>query len=445
MKTSVLKTLACLFIIISACQKETPFYSDSLQDAGDASDAVVNSTLILPQSDHFDSIPQDPLNPLTPEKVALGKLLFHETRLGGNSKFPEGLYTYSCASCHHAEAGFQSGLAQGIGDGGVGFGFTGEARVPSSVYPVEFVDVQPIRTPTVLNSAYQEVMLWDGEAGATGVNAGTQYAWTAGTSKENNFLGYRGLETVGIGALKKHRFIVDTDWLSSTPEYKDLFDQAFPDLPAEQRISSITISLAIAAYERTLLPNQAPFQRWLKGERKALTPDENMGRGLFFGKAKCGRCHAGPALNSMAFYSLGMSDLQGGVNGVVDIDPNANEDRGRGGFTQKKADLFKFKVPQLYNLRDVKFFGHGSSFTSVTDVVKYINNGVPQNQNIPTTRIAKQFVPLGLTDDEIGKIVQFIENGLYDPNLSRYGPAGVPSGNCIPNNDAQSKADRGCL
>jgi cytochrome c peroxidase len=58
--------------------------------------------------------------------------------------------------------------------------------------------------------------------------------------------------------------------------------------------------------------------------------------------------------------------------------------------------------------------------------------------------LPKSFIPLGLTDTQINQIVQFVENALYDPNLSRYEPTSVPSGNCIPNNDDQSRIDRGC-
>ena len=83
---------------------------------------------MLPASDDFAHIPQDPKNPLTTSKVQLGQLLFHETRLGGNPKKITGIYTYSCATCHHAEAGFQSGLAQSLGEGGAGFGTEKEKR-----------------------------------------------------------------------------------------------------------------------------------------------------------------------------------------------------------------------------------------------------------------------------------------------------------------------------
>ena len=83
----------------------------------EASDGIGKSFFELPASDDFASIPQDPLNPLTKDKVALGKLLFHETGLGIHPKLDLGKETYSCASCHFASAGFQACRQQGIGEG----------------------------------------------------------------------------------------------------------------------------------------------------------------------------------------------------------------------------------------------------------------------------------------------------------------------------------------
>src|SRR5215471_18852623 len=122
--------------IITGCKKEDLNAPVENTNSTVSSDLRNTTNLILPQSDHYDSIPQDPRNPLNPAKVELGKLLFHETRLGGAPKFSEGLYTYSCATCHHAEAGFQSGLAQPLGEGGFGFGIAGDARIPSPTYPL---------------------------------------------------------------------------------------------------------------------------------------------------------------------------------------------------------------------------------------------------------------------------------------------------------------------
>ena len=94
----------------------------------------------LPSSDDFNNIPQDPGNLLNVEKVLLGQLLYHETGLGLSPKIDIGKQTYSCASCHFAAAGFQSGRFQAIAEGGIGFGIRGEARDVHPDYPFDSLD-----------------------------------------------------------------------------------------------------------------------------------------------------------------------------------------------------------------------------------------------------------------------------------------------------------------
>ena len=132
-------------------------------------------------------------------------------------------------------------------------------------------------------------------------------------------------------------------------------------------LEALGAAKAIAAYERTLLANQSPFQRWLKGDREAMSVQQLKGALLFFGKAGCSGCHTGPALSSKVgaeaedvFFAIGFADFDttaSNIHGVVDDKTS----RGRGGFT----DDYKFKIPQLYNLIDTNVFGHGASFTSV--------------------------------------------------------------------------------
>ncbi len=394
----------------------------------------------LPASDDLKSFPQDPKNPVTPEKVALGKLLFHETGLAVKSKMPENMLTYSCASCHHVQAGFQANRKQGIGEGGEGFGLAGEGRQANKLCPEDSLDVQPIRSPSILNGAYQTNMLWNGQFGATGVNEGTEAAWTPGTPKENNVLGFEGLETQAIAGLGVHRLAIDTSLFFQT-NYQHMFDAAFPKTGVQERYTKVTMGLAIAAYERTVLANQAPFQRWLRGESSALTQQQKQGAILFFGKAQCATCHNGPALNSMEFHALGMNDLIGAD--IFLSKPNSPEHRGRGGFTGRTEDNYKFKVPQLYNLKDSPFYGHGASFQSVREVVEYKNRAVSQNPLVPESQLADAFHPLRLTEEEIDQITDFIEHALYDPQLNRYAPDALPSGLAFPNNDTLSRADLG--
>lgn len=395
----------------------------------------------MPNPEIYSLIPQDPRNPITPEKVTLGKLLFHEPGLGSEPLKTYGAFTYSCATCHLASAGFQAGIIQGIGEGGSGKGLRGEARVPSSSYTSLELDVQPIRSPSILNVAYQELMVWNGQFGATGANIGTENNWTFGTPKEANFQGYEGVETQAIAGLSVHRMAVDTNFLEQK-NYRALFDAAFPNEELYRRYTKITAGLAIAAYERTVLPTEAPFQKWIAGDLSAMTSKQKEGALLFFGKANCVSCHKGPALNSMAFYALGMNDLEGeGTYGAAIGDSTRF---GRGGFTNRPEDMYKFKVPQLYNLKDSPFYGHGGSITRLRDLVSYKNQGVAENSLVPASQLSPEFAPLGLLESEVDAITIFLTEGLYDPGLSRYVPQEVLSGFCFPNNDTQSREDQGC-
>jgi len=395
----------------------------------------------LPTSDDFSNIPQDPNNPLTIEKVFLGKMLFHETGLAVNASHEDGMGTYSCASCHHSDAGFQAGKRQGIGDGGVGFGLLGEARVLNENYTGEIVDVQPIKSPTALNTAYQKVMLWNGQFGATGMNMGTESQWTIGTPKENNNLGFEGLEIQAIAGLTVHRMDMN-ETIANSLAYKEYFDSAFSEDPIGERYSVKNAGLAIAAYERTLLANKAPFQEWLNGSLNAMSDNEKEGAILFFDKANCYQCHNGPSLALMKFSAIGMNDLLGAEILGSPVDEATR--KGRGGFTQNPEDDYKFKVPQLYNLKSNGTYGHGASFASIKDVIMYKNIGVKQNFNVPVDALESDFVPLGLTENEVDKLTYFVENALQDNYLERYVPESVMSGNCFPNNDSESQQDLGC-
>ena len=226
-----LQTLGLMVLLsLTACQPEAP-----LPDAPDGDD-VLMATLLealgqegvdalrMPHPDDLTAIPQDPKNPLTADKVNLGRLLFHETGLGTQPGQSSGMETYSCASCHHAAAGFQAGLQQGLGDGAVGFGLSGEGRVRSADYLPEEVDRQPMRTPTAMNGAFTPVTLWNGQFGATGPNAGTEAQWADGTPLEVNHLGYMGMETQAIAGLGVHRLAPTPEFFDAQPKYVTLFD-----------------------------------------------------------------------------------------------------------------------------------------------------------------------------------------------------------------------------
>lgn len=400
---------------------------------------------IMPESNDYANLPnQDPKNPVTAEKAALGKMLFFETGLAQEAKYPVSLNTYSCSSCHVPEMNFTAGRVQGIADGAVGFGNNGELRRKNPQYKGSEVDAQGARPLPTINLTYVRVALWSGAFGAHGLNTGTESVWGLKDSLTSiNGKGFEGLEANNTRALFVHRQVVNEELMTKLG-LKPMFDKAFPEIPESERYTRQVASFAIAAYFRTILTNQAPFQLWLKGDKSALTDAEKRGANLFFGKAQCINCHNSPSFNNQRFAALGVLNLFQNRQEVFRTDKNDLRNIGRAGFTNRDEDLYKYKVPQLYNLKGVGFYFHGASKRTLREVVEYFNRAIPENPQVPVDRIDSQFVPLGLTESEIDDLTIFLEEGLYDPNLIRYKPINIMSGFCFPNNDPQSKKEMGC-
>jgi cytochrome c peroxidase len=143
----------------------------------------------------------------------------------------------------------------------------------------------------------------------------------------------------------------------------------------------------------------------------------------------------------MDFHAIGMNDLEGAeIMTVVDLATK----KGRGGFTGNPEDDYKFKTPQLYNLKNIQFLGHGGNFQTIKEVVEYKNEANSENADVPQDKLSSLFVPLNLSETEINQLTAFLETSLYDDNLQRYVPESLPSGNCFPNADAMSSSDLGC-
>jgi len=404
----------------------------------------------MPESDDYANIPQDPLNPLTAAKVELGKLLFHETGLAVNNVRPEGETTYACSTCHPSASSFFPGIPQAIGEGGSGFGSFGEGRVLLPQYDSnpDQPDLQLVRAPASLNMAFFTLAMRDGRLGGVGANLGVSGQWNAADGSDNNALGHHGIETQAFVGLSQHRMgDIDSSFVASDPTYQAMFAAAFPSNPVVSRYNA---AMAIAAYERTIMANQSPFQRYLRGHRYAMTVNQARGAIIFFEAAGCIQCHSGKALGSNSFFAVGMNDIDESADpGRVDLSPwgGAFPDSvrlGRARFSGFFFEEYQWKVPQLYNLKDSNFYGHGSSFSSVREVVEYYNTGVKQNSHVPQGKIFPLFKPLGLTPEKMDYLTEFLEDALYDPYLARYVPTSTPSGYCFPSNDPQAQLDLGC-
>ncbi|MEM6770120.1 MAG: cytochrome c peroxidase, partial [Bacteroidota bacterium] len=146
--TSVFNRLIILFAflaIFSGCVEDEAVSSLDTQLERTLIRLSENGTLedyMLPDGSNLAGIPAGIGNPLTPEKIELGKLLFHETALGRDAIREGQLRTFSCATCHIAQAGFTAGAAQGIADGGVGFGDIGRGRTMAGDYVEDEIDAQ---------------------------------------------------------------------------------------------------------------------------------------------------------------------------------------------------------------------------------------------------------------------------------------------------------------
>jgi cytochrome c peroxidase len=399
---------------------------------------------ILPESNDFANLPnQDVKNPVTAAKVELGRLLFYETGLALVPNKDVSKAAYSCSSCHVPSRNFTAGRFQGIADGAIGFGDSGEDRRKNAQYLGDEVDAQGARPLPVVNLTFVTNALWAGNFGSYGTNVGTESVWSQDTLVNINHEGLEGLEANNFRALIVHRQVVNKN-VTDSLGYTAMFDAAFPDIPVSERYTRKVAGFAIAAYFRTILTNQAPFQKWLKGDRTALTDRQKRGAELFFGKAGCNNCHTSPSFNNMNYFAVGVFNLYQSGFEVFRTGPADKRNMGRGGFTGRPEDMHKFKVPQLYNMKDVGFYFHGASRQSLRGVVRYFNEAVPENPDVPVSQLAAAFKPRGLSDAEMDELVDFLENGLYDPNMSRYVPDRTKSGNCFPNNDAVSRKDMGC-
>ena len=397
------------------------------------------SYYLLPK--RIEEIPQDDKNPLTESKINLGKKLFFETGFANKALKPEGIGTYSCASCHVPNAGFKPNNFQGIADGGVGFGIDGDGRVKNTSYLDSELDVQSARPLSLINVAFVTNTFWNGQFGPYGANIGTEHLWDEREDTERNNLGFQGIETVNFAGLISHRLSYDRMSIDSLG-YKDDFDEAFSDESEEVRYSDFTASLALSAYIRSIISDKAPFQRWIRGETKAMTDKMKKGAILFFGKANCSSCHYEQNLGSTEFHVLGVQDMfQRPSYNTSDTD---RRNLGRGGFTGLVSDYYKFKVPGLYNVGDTDFYFHGASHTNLDEVILYKINAKSENINIPDSLLSVKLKAITLDPEEIQDLVTFLEYGLNDPDLNRYAPDELNSGNCFPNADFQSKIDLGC-
>jgi cytochrome c peroxidase len=363
-------------------------------------------------------------DPITPEE--LGRLLFWDPVLSG----PRDI---ACATCHHPDFGYADGRDLSLGAGAVGLGPL------RSVPPGRVVPPVKRNSPTVLNTAYNGVdRRGRGRRGNAVTNPATL---TVDQARAPMFWDRRArsLETQALEPLKAademrgsaytESVAVDSvvARLRAIPEYVTLFREAFG---SSVTIEADQLARALAAFQRSLVAMNSPFDRYRAGDSTALTPQQVRGLDEFI-DAGCDRCHGGPMFSDF--------DLE--AEGVPEHPLLALPDSGAG--------RFRFRTPSLRIVALTAPYMHNGTLATLADVLRFYDNGRSENPNVIERRrprgdrrdggavpaandvrgtLSRQFVRVDdMSDREMEDIIAFL-GALTDEDYDRTVPARVPSG-----------------
>ncbi|HEU5048492.1 MAG TPA: cytochrome c peroxidase [Rickettsiales bacterium] len=286
--------------------------------------------------------PKEPVypkeNPYSDSKAALGKDLFFDPRLSASG-------TQSCATCHNPALGWQDGMALGTGHGHNKLGR---------------------HTPTILNLSEDELFFWDGRADSLEAQA---LGPMASVSEMNMPL--EKAES-GIRLIKG---------------YAPLFKKAFPE--EKGAINRDTISKAIATFERTVVSGEAPFDKWVKGDEKAISDSAKRGFVIFNKKGNCAACHSGWRFSDGSFHDIGIDD----------------KDVGRGKILQMASMQHAFKTMGLRNIAQRGPYMHDGSLATLEEVIEHYNKG----GSVKRDSLDAQIKPLHLNAQEKQDLVAFLD------------------------------------
>jgi cytochrome c peroxidase len=283
------------------------------------------------------SLPSPSGNPPTAAKVALGQRLFFDKQLSATGSI-------ACATCHDPKLAFSDGEPTGRG-----------------------VTAKRLQrhTPTLWNVAWSRLLFWDGRAPS--LEAQVRFPVEHPDEMANTL----------DNAVTR---------LSQQESYAPAFAAAFPADPA---INPRNLSLALAAYERTLVSPPTRFDAWIAGDASAFSDAERRGFRIFTGKGRCSNCHTGFALSDNNFYDIGLP----------------GEDKGRGAIIDLAAANYAFKTPTLRELAWTAPYMHDGSLATLQDVVRHYEAGGVARP----TRSRDLPQQLRLSDSERADLIAFID------------------------------------
>ncbi len=298
------------------------------------------------------AVPEPENNPMTAARVSLGEALFFDPRLSESGKI-------SCATCHAEKLGWSDGVAFGSGHGN---------------------STLSRRTPTIINAGYVSLLMWDGR--------------------------FSSLEEQALGpissSVEMNMDLEKLDYLLRDAErYKSMFGKAYPN----EEIDRKTISKALASFERTLVSNDSRFDRWVNGEKNALSEQEIHGFAVFLSEERgnCVVCHHPPNFTDDGFHNLGI--------GSSSTNPS---DEGRYEFVPIRSMHGAFKTPTLRDVAKHPPYFHDGSAIDLEAVIEHYQQG-----GTPGPYLSPNMKPLTLSKEERAALIAFMY-ALNDSNPAKF-------------------------
>ena len=411
------------------------------------------------------AVGEEDFNQFDKAQAELGRLLFYDPILSGNRNI-------SCGTCHHHALAGTDALALGIGEGGTGIGTNrvavdGKGRIKRRMSR---------NSPALFNLGAREVqvLFHDGRVSEdnlyenrfnTPAEEFLPQGLTSILAAQSLFPLIGEIEMAGapeeneVSAAVNER--IDYGWpliverIRGVPEYEPLFIQAFEEVDSFQNLKIAHIANAIGSFVGLEWQSfDSPYDEYLAGDKSALTPAQETGMRLFFGKAGCASCHGGPFLTDHDFHALGIPPLGPGRTRKFDLHAR---DVGRMGETDRLSDAYRFRTPSLRNVTLTAPYGHNGAYKNLEGIIRHhldplagLDSWQPKQTVLPDVpwlndldfivhqdrlemarlRRHVDIELVGITDREIHELIAFL-NALtgrrsVDGRLGR--PDSVPSG-----------------
>lgn len=350
--------------------------------------------------------PDTPQNPYTTEKMLLGKQLFNEPKLSKSGQI-------ACASCHNKELGFGDGLK-------TSFGHDRQRGKRNA--------------PNIMMSGFFHDLFWDGRANSLESQALMPISNPIEMAQEIPYMQdsiakmpiYYPLFILSFGNAAQKDELLKLYLRVDMIDKKDMYDRILTELVradmqekpldsilqsrklskqqielAKKLITPENIAKAIATYERSLVPKNTRFNRFLQGEYNALSNKEIYGLHIFRTKGGCMNCHYGVALSDGAFHNIGLSFYGRKL-----------QDLGRYEITKETKDLGAFKTPSLIAISKSSPYMHNGIFPTLKGVINMYNAGFPTPKlkisDKPTPTTTPIIKPLNLSEEEMEALEAFL-------------------------------------